>query len=76
MEDRLCPKYVRTTRPSKRVPMTLQLSLEPRLLQIVPVFMVAMMIIYVLYFADDQFESRSVLLLCLQRVTSHSIVVT
>jgi len=36
-----------------------------------------LMIIFVfLYFANDQIESMSVLLLCLHHVTSHSIVVT
>ena len=29
-----------------------------------------------MYFADDQIKSRSVLILCLHHVTSHSIVVT
>ena len=56
-------KDVRTTRLSKRVPMALQSSLEPRMLQTVPVFMVALMCIYVFfYFTDDQIESRSILL--------------
>ena len=56
-------KDVRTTRLSKRVPMALQSSLEPRMLQTVPVFMVALMCIYVFfYFTHDQIESRSILL--------------
>jgi len=43
--------------------MALQSSLEPRMLQTVPVFMVALMCIYVFfYFTDDQIESRSILL--------------
>ena len=42
--------------------MTLQSSLEPRMLQIVPVYMVAMMIICIVYFADNQIERWSVLL--------------
>ena len=61
--------------------MTLQSALEPRMWQFMPDFMVAMMItlcihVCFLYFADDQMESRSVLLLCLHHVVSHSIVVT
>ena len=59
--------------------MTLQSSLEPRMLQIVSVQggHDDYNLYYVfLYFAEDQIESRSVLLLCLHHVTSHSIEVT
>ena len=68
-------RNVGNTRLSKHVSLTLQSSLESRMLQIVPVFMVAMMIICV--FVLPRRSNRklsSVLLLCLHHVTSHSIV--